>query len=204
MLSYFIAGSAFGLSAGFAPGPLLALVMSQTVQYGLKEGVKTSMAPMITDLPIIAAAIALLSSIYAIKPLLGMVSIVGSLFLAYLAYENMKINKMVESVRESTPNSMMKGALVNALNPHPYLFWFTVGGPMIVAAYAQNVMNSVAFFVSFYVCLVGAKVVLAFTVNKYQGFFSGRSYIYLMKLLGVALFFFSCVLFRDGLALLFN
>ena len=43
-------GIILGLSAGFAPGPLSVLVISQTIQYGTGEGVKSAFAPLITDL----------------------------------------------------------------------------------------------------------------------------------------------------------
>ena len=32
---------------------------------------------------------------------------------------------------------MARGAMVNALSPHPWLFWATVGGPTLIAAYNQ-------------------------------------------------------------------
>ena len=54
MVSFLLAGTALGLSAGFAPGPLLAMVISHTVRYGLTEGMKLATAPLITDLPIVA------------------------------------------------------------------------------------------------------------------------------------------------------
>jgi hypothetical protein len=46
-------GIIFGLSAGLAPGPLLMLVISDTLRHGIKAGVKVALAPVITDLPII-------------------------------------------------------------------------------------------------------------------------------------------------------
>ncbi|UCD33501.1 MAG: hypothetical protein JSV38_06465 [Desulfobacterales bacterium] len=46
-------GVMFGLSAGFAPGPLLTLVITQTLRHGIKEGILTASAPVLTDAPII-------------------------------------------------------------------------------------------------------------------------------------------------------
>ena len=50
------AGLVYGLSAGFSPGPLMALVISQTLKHGIREGAKVAVAPLITDLPIILLA----------------------------------------------------------------------------------------------------------------------------------------------------
>ena len=154
MLSFFIAGSALGMAAGFAPGPLLAMVISQTMKHGLQEGVKTAIAPMITDLPIIAVSAVLMSSISAVKPLLGLVSIMGGIFLTYLAYENVRISKAQSFIKAEKPNSILKGAMINALSPHPYLFWFTVGAPIVLSAYAQSLTHAASFILGFYLFLV--------------------------------------------------
>lgn len=203
MLVFLIAGSALGFAAGFAPGPLLTMVISQTLKHGLKEGVKTACSPMITDLPIIALSAFLMSGISSVKPLLGLISISGGGFLTYLAYENIKTNSFADVVDAENPNSLSKGAVINALNPHPYIFWITVGSPMMLSAYAQGLAHAVLFLFGFYICLVGAKVILAHIVNNSKEFFSGQTYIYLMKILGLALLVFACILFKDGIVLLF-
>ena len=86
--------------------------------------------------------------------------------------------------------------------PHPYLFWITVGSPLLLAAYAQNAMNAGSFIIGFYGCLIGAKIILAYMVLRSRRFLSGSAYLWLMKALGIALLLFALVLFRDGLALL--
>jgi len=53
MLNFLTIGTLLGLSAGLAPGPLLTLVISETLQHDIKSGVKVALAPFITDLPII-------------------------------------------------------------------------------------------------------------------------------------------------------
>ena len=57
-----ITGIILGLMAGISPGPLLALVISETLKHGKKEGIKIALTPFITDLPAI-----LLSSTYILK-----------------------------------------------------------------------------------------------------------------------------------------
>ncbi len=60
-MSALLVGAMFGLSAGFAPGPLLTLVVTQTLQYSVREGIRVSMAPLITDVPIILISFFILS-----------------------------------------------------------------------------------------------------------------------------------------------
>jgi len=202
MLAYLLAGASLGLSSGFAPGPLFAMVIAQTIKHGLKEGVKTAFSPIVTDLPIIIVVTFLLSSIYEYKPVLGFISIAGGLLLSYLAFENIKINGIDQSIEPGEVKSVSKGAAVNALSPHPYLFWVTVGSPMILDAYQESAFYAFGFIISFYICLVGAKIIMAIVVNRSRDFLQGQTYVYLMRVLGLVLIVFAGFLFYDGLKLL--
>ena len=55
MFSALTAGILLGLSAGFAPGPLLTLVIAQTLKHNVREGIKVALAPLISDFPIKSA-----------------------------------------------------------------------------------------------------------------------------------------------------
>ncbi len=50
---------------------------------------------------------------------------------------------------------------MNALSPHPWLFWNSVGGPLLVNAWGDAPVRGVTFLVGFYGLLVGTKVVVA-------------------------------------------
>lgn len=51
--------------------------------------------------------------------------------------------------------------IVNLLSPHPWLFWLSAGGPLLVTAWREGAMYGAAFLLGFYVLLVGSKAVLA-------------------------------------------
>ncbi|NCD26558.1 MAG: hypothetical protein EOL86_13335, partial [Deltaproteobacteria bacterium] len=46
-------GLVLGLSAGLSPGPLLTLMLSETLRHGVRAGLLVAVAPLISDLPII-------------------------------------------------------------------------------------------------------------------------------------------------------
>ena len=100
------------------------------------------------------------------------------------------------------PNSFRKGVVTNALNPHPYVFYMTVGAPIIFKGINQNVVSALLFVGAFTFFLVGSKVLLAMVVEKSRLFLKGSVYIWVMRTLGILLIFFSLVLFRDGLKFL--
>ena len=102
----------------------------------------------------------------------------------------------------TSPQSLTKGALVNALSPHPYLFWIMVGGPIILNARAQGWNEVLCFVTGFYLALVGSKIVLAMLVSRSRTFLQGRTYLWLMKIMGVVLFLFAILLLKEGTELL--
>ena len=202
MIASLSAGIVLGLSAGFSPGPLLTLVIYQTLRHSIKEGVKVALAPLITDLPIILISTFVLARLANFRTILGIISLIGGLFVMYLAYKSFRTNRLDINVQEAEPQSLRKAAVVNALNPQPYLFWFSVGAPTIIKTWEENLFAALAFVIGFYACLVGSKVFVASLVSKSRQFFIGKTYVYLMRVLGTLLLIFALLLFRDGLDLL--
>jgi threonine/homoserine/homoserine lactone efflux protein len=125
----------------------------------------------------------------------------GGLFIFYLGYESLKTRGMQLNLSSISSSSLRKGVITNALNPHPYIFYMTVGAPIIFKSIHQNFLSTVGFVGSFLLCLVGSKVVLAIVVERSRWFLQGPVYIWVMRTLGALLLFFSFILFRDGLRL---
>ncbi len=201
MWAYLSYGAILGLSAGVSPGPLLALVISQTLQHNTSEGLRVATAPLLTDLPIILTGILLFSSLPDPRFALGVMSFVGSAFVTYLGIASLRQRPMNLDLPSSPPRSYLKGALVNALSPHPYLFWFTVGVPTIMKAYSEAVTWALGFVFAFFAIIVGAKLVIALLVGRSRQFLSGHVYIWVMRILGIMLISFALILVHDGLLL---
>ncbi len=195
-------GIVLGLSAGFAPGPLLTLVISETLQHDIKAGVKVALAPIATDLPIIILTVFILAKLSNFRGMLGAISLAGGILILYMGYKGIRAGGVEFRLSKENPRSWTKGMIVNALNPHPYLFWLTVGAPIIAKAANQGILVPSAFIASFYVFLVGSKIGLAILVGKSKSFLAGNWYMYTMRFLGLVLCVFAVVLFRDGLKLL--
>ncbi len=87
MILALASGAFLGVSCGLAPGPLLALVLTQTLRHGPREGCKIALSPLVTDAPIIIVTLVLAAKLAQLRPLLGMVSVAGGAFILYLAWE---------------------------------------------------------------------------------------------------------------------
>ncbi len=202
MSKYIIYGLVLGFSAGISPGPLLALVVSQTLRHNFKEGVKIAVAPLLTDVPIILLTTTLLISVKEISTILGLISLCGSVFLCYLAWETIRQTDVQIDLNKAAPRSYFRGAATNFLSPHPYLFWITVGAPLVMKGYQEQYLNPVFFLCTFYLLLIGSKIGVAYIITRWKDFLAGRFYHVIMKILGVALFVFAILFLIDGIDLL--
>jgi len=199
MLSFLFSGILFGVVAGLSPGPLLILVVSETLKAGVKEGIKISLTPLVTDLPISLISVFLLSRFSDKDVVLGVISIIGAIVLVYLGYKNIRGKALEISELQMSRDSLWKGIAVNALSPHPYLFWFAVGAPIIVKALQHSVLSAALFTISFYFFLVTSKILVSFLVEKFKLFLQGKSYRNIIRILGILLLGFALLFLRDGL-----
>lgn len=193
------AGVLLGLTSGLSPGPLLTLVLTQTIRHNRAEGIKVALSPLITDFPIILITVLILGRLAQFEIFLAIISFIGAIFLAYLGVESLRTREPNFDVKDSKSGSLKKGIIANLLNPSPYLFWATVGTPLMFKAYKTDLLTSILFMISFYVFLIGSKIVVAFLVDRSKQFINQRIYLVLMRILGIALLIFSLIFLYDGI-----
>ena len=202
MLNYLTIGIILGLSAGLAPGPLLTLVFSETLQNGIKSGIKIAVAPLITDLPIVLLAVFVVGELSQFDFILGLISLMGGFMVLYLGYENIRVTGLKLEITELKSKSLLKGVIVNFLSPHPYLFWFSIGAPMTVKAAGISYMAAFSFIFGFYLLQIGSKLVIAILVAKTRFLLNKKIYIYIMRLLGTILCILAFYLFYHAFILM--
>jgi len=192
-------GAVFGLTAGISPGPLLTLVISETLRHNKSEGVKIALAPLITDIPIVLLTIFFLSKMASSDIILGLISILGGFFIAYLGYDSIRSKGIEIDVQHLKPKSIRKGIIVNILSPHPYIFWLMVGAPITVKAYHASPVAAFSFIIAFYVMLIGSKISIALIVDKSRAILKNKVFIWTLRILGLVLLIFSILLIKEGI-----
>jgi len=199
MANFLVPGMLIGLTAGLSPGPLLTLVISETLQYGRKSGIKVALAPLLTDLPIIVVTLLVFDQLKNSNTPLALISISGGLFLGYLGYENLKVNLSKLQTKSNKGQSLQKAVITNALNPNPYIFWLSVGGSFIVKG---NGLDCGLFLLGFYSFSVGSKISVALVTDRGKSLLRSKYFVYLIRILGVILFGYMIVLIKNGITYL--
>lgn len=185
-----VSGAALGLSAGWSPGPLLTLVITETLRSGITAGLRLAAAPLITDAPIILVALILMPRLNASRMVMGIIALAGAVFITWMAIDSMGAKTEAPKTLRP-PASIWRGVLANALNPNPYLFWFTVGGSLVLRTADHNQTAAAVFILVFYICLVGSKMALAFVVGRYRRFLKSSFYVWTLRVLGGVLLLFA-------------
>ena len=155
-------GASLGLAAGLAPGPLHALVFTSSVQRGFGAGARVAVAPLLTDLPIVTFAVLAVGALPS--GVLPVLAAAGGAFIIFLGTGSIR---RVGSPDAGVPMSdLWSGVVANALNPHPWLFWIGVGGPLLVDAWRTGPGRAAALLAGFYALLVGTKLAMAFVFAR--------------------------------------
>ena len=192
-------GTVLGLAAGFSPGPLTFLIVSETLRHGLRAGLKVSLAPVLTDLPIIVIVVLLLDRLLVIPAVYGIIALAGGLFLLQLGIGSLRISAVDLQEPDSQSRSLWKGIATNLLNPNPYIFWISVGTPIILEAFQRSWTHAAAFVVLFFCSIVGSKMLLAKMIDRSRAFLRSRAYLWIMRILGLLLILYAAMFLQDGL-----
>lgn len=189
----------FGLSAGLTPGPLMTLVVTETLKQGFPAGIRIAVAPLITDPFIIAGSLLVLATFAHTMAFIGVVALLGGLFIVWMGYANITFSGVDAHTTTPQTSQLRTGVVANLLNPNPYLFWLTVGGPLILKASRSGMLSAALFLTLFYACLVGSKILVAAAVGHSRQFLQSKAYIWIIRSLGILLGIFAWFFLREGL-----
>lgn len=194
-------GLGLGLAAGVSPGPLMALVVTASLKGGMGAGGRVALAPLVTDLPVILLCVTFLAALPA--PFLRGLTVLGALLVLYLGLRTLAEARSATLGTDAATaggRDLWRGVLVNALSPHPWLFWMAVGGPLLLDAWYRHPARGMAFVAAFYGMLVGSKLALAWLVSRGREGLARHWQRRIMAACGLLLLVFALLLFRDAWA----
>ena len=200
MRYYLATGALLGLGAGLSPGPLLTLVISESLRRGAAAGVRVALAPLVSDLPIIILVLLGLGRVAPTGMLPGILALAGGSLVIWMGVGELRSTGDVAVESRVQTHPLRRGVWVNVLSPYPYLFWLGVGGPILLKAWDHKQGAPFVFLGSFYLLLVGSKALLACAAGR-MVFLGSKGYRITLRVLGLLFCLFGLSLIKEGLTL---
>ncbi len=205
LLSYLLQGAGFGLAAAAQPGPFMAYLISQTLANGWRRTLPAALAPLISDGPIIALMLLVLTRLPdSFQLVLHLASGAFILYLArgaFLNWRKFRPEAAASAPVRSGQRSLLRAALMNMLGPGPYLYWSLVTGPVLIQGWHTGPANAAVFLAGFYgimiTCLAG--IIILFSTAQRLGAQVSRA---LLGVSAAALAVFGVIQLWQGLTLL--
>ncbi|MGA2266957.1 MAG: LysE family transporter [Bryobacteraceae bacterium] len=156
MLTYLILGMTYAFAAAVQPGPLQTYLISQTLSHGWRRTLPAAFSPLISDGPVIVLVLLVLSRVPA--GLTQCLRLAGGVFVLYLAWGAVKAWRRYDAKdvarAPSKRQSVLRAAVVNLLNPNPYISWSLVLGPLLLKGWREAPAHGVALLAGFYGVMV--------------------------------------------------
>ncbi len=174
MAVYVIQGIGYGFAAAVQPGPFQTYIITQTLNSGWRNTLLAAFAPLISDGPIIALVLLVLSQVP--EWMQRFLYIASGLFVLYLAanafigWRNFG-TAGVAAIPPSRQQSLFQAATMNVLSPGPYIYWSLVTGPVLLTGWREAPANGVGFLVGFYAAMILslAGIIVLFGTARHLG-----------------------------------
>ena len=162
MLPHVVLGATYGFAAAVQPGPFQTYLVSSTLSHGLRRTLPGVLAPLLSDVPIVSLVLLVLTRVPP-AALLAL-RLAGGVFLLYLAagayaafrtYRAPQVHQPSQATR-----TLFKAAVVNLLNPNPYISWSLILGPLLLEAWRAAPACAIALLVSFYATMMAATALI--------------------------------------------
>lgn len=181
MLEYLILGGGLGFAAAIQPGPLQAFLVTRVAATGWKRTLPASFAPLLSDGPIALVALLLLGQLPGFaQHLLQAAGGFLLIYLAWVAFRQWRDPAEALSLT-SAPRTLFEAALVNLLNPNPYLGWALVLGPLVLGAWREAPPFALGLLASFYGTMIAVMAGFILLVGTAR-FLGSRAQLVLVRL----------------------
>jgi threonine/homoserine/homoserine lactone efflux protein len=168
MIASLIQGIGLGFAGAVQPGPFQAYAIAQTLKNGWRRSVWISLAPLLSDGPIILLVLLVLSRVppYLQRAL----HLASGLFLLWLAWGAFSSWSQARERRTIPPDhggtTMIKAVVMNFISPGPYIYWSLVAGPLFLEAFRSAPSRGFGFLLGFYGALVGTFALIIFVFGQ--------------------------------------
>jgi threonine/homoserine/homoserine lactone efflux protein len=193
---HLVGGILIGLSLAVPPGPVNAVIATESVKRSYVSGIKVGLGALTADATYLAITLVGVAVLLNNDNVKLAVSLAGGALLAYMALGILKDhNKPIkENGRENIKNHYLTGLVIGFTNPAAILWWITAGAALIAST---NMTGVLGFFLGIVLWVTSFSVALHYAKSKAQ-------WVYPLVTLvsGGVLLLFGVMLLYNGLMLI--
>jgi len=162
MLPHVVLGATYGFAAAVQPGPFQTYLVSSTLSHGLRRTLPGVLAPLLSDVPIVTLVLFVLTRVPPAALLV--LRLAGGVFLLYLAAGAFAAFRTYRAPQVHQPSqatrTVLEAAVVNLLNPNPYISWALILGPLLLEAWRAAPAYAIGLLVSFYATMMATTALM--------------------------------------------
>ncbi len=161
----FLQGLTLGFGAAAQPGPFQAYLLAQSARNGAARTLPVTFVPLVSDPPVIAVVLAVLSQVPA--GFLRVLQVCGGAFVVWLGVGALRAARAAATPEAARPpRGFARAVLLNFTNPTAWIFWSLVGGPILAEAWRAAPARALVFLAGFYLLLVGGSAALVLAAGQ--------------------------------------
>ena len=171
---------AMGFSVASMPGPILALITTETLRRGAWPGAQTALAPMCVDACVMLPLVMVLQSSIPSGAGALVIGLAGGAFLFWLGLQSFRAGPAPaapggrRASRRLPP--FLKSVLTQLMNPYAYIFWGTVGFAFVREGFeTRGLQGAVSFPAGFWLGAGTMNFLVVYLVSRGRRFLPARA-----------------------------
>lgn len=204
LIGIFFSSLLIGLSGALMPGPMLSVCVTESYKKGFWAGPVMVLGHAIPELCLAVLFSLGLNKVLDNKTLVAIISIVGGVFLVWLAYKVFSEVRRGISIDLTAKRDVGWGPLVGGLwsslsNPGWIVWWATIGAQYIVMSLKHGILGLAFFFVGHEMADLIWYSSVSFLVSRGRGRISDRFYHALLYACSLLVLVFAGIFITTGI-----
>lgn len=190
----FLSSFAIAFSGAIVPGPVLTVTVSESTKKGFLVGPLIVCGHGILEIILIALVVAGFSDLMGNSKFLGIVGVMGGLFLFWMSFNMLKSLRHVTveftGIGKTWGGPVVAGAMTSLANPYWIVWWITIGLSYIVISMNFGLIGLTVFFVGHIMADLIWYSAISFLVSRGRKHISVGIYRVIMGICALLLIFF--------------
>ena len=184
-----ILGFLVGLTGALSPGPMLVAAINASMKEGWAAGPKVALGHLAVEFLIIVLITAgLYGALAGYSSLIagfGGIALIVFGALVVLESRQAQIDATQNVGNQSTP--FIAGSVTSVGNPYFWIWWLTVGSPLLIGALQGGLMVMIAFIAGHWSATLGWYTLVSASIHRGRFFLSTREYRIVLASCGIFL-----------------